>query len=108
MLGGLFIVLAKIFGQGKMIFLFMHGFLKCDDATRLLSEKQDRKLSLGLRLRLWFHMIVCSMCKGYDRYLAKLRAATQKMQNLDNRASLGDGLPPQARQRIQESLHDLN
>ena len=101
-------MLAKMFGQGKMIFRFMHGFLKCEDATRLLSDKQDRKLSLGLRFRLWFHMIVCSMCKGYDRYLAKLRATTQKMQNIETLASIKEGLPPQVRQRIQKNFQELS
>ena len=100
-------MMGKIMEQGKMIFRFMHGFLKCKDATRLLSEKQDRKLGIGLKSRLWFHMIVCSMCRGFDKYLAKLRAATQKMQSMENLSSPKDGLPPQARKRIQENIQDL-
>lgn len=47
--------------------------LSCKEATRLMSAAQDRDLSLGERLSLRIHLMMCSGCLNYDQQIAFLR-----------------------------------
>ncbi len=52
--------------------------LNCKDASRLISEGQDRKLSqrekIGLRLHLW----MCDSCRLFEKQVAHLRQALRR------------------------------
>lgn len=52
--------------------------LKCKDVTHLLSESQDRKLTLSERLQLELHLAMCSGCKNFKGQMAFLREACRK------------------------------
>lgn len=47
--------------------------LSCEQATRLLSERQERALSLGEKTRLTFHTAMCSGCREFGRQVVCLR-----------------------------------
>lgn len=49
--------------------------LDCKQTSRLLSEAQDRRLSLFDRVTLRLHLGVCGACKRFSRQLDFLRAA---------------------------------
>lgn len=49
--------------------------LKCTEATRLLSEAEDRRLAPGERIRLRLHVLACSACRNFGRQLPFLRDA---------------------------------
>lgn len=49
--------------------------LTCKEATHLLSEAQDRKLSLAMRARLELHLLLCNGCTNFKRQMAFLRRA---------------------------------
>jgi len=53
--------------------------LSCKEATRLLSEAQDRKLVLPETLRLEMHLALCSGCRNYRKQMSFLRAACQQL-----------------------------
>lgn len=53
--------------------------LSCEEATRLLSEAQDRKLVLPEKLRLEIHMAMCSGCMNYRKQMSFLRAACRRL-----------------------------
>jgi hypothetical protein len=53
--------------------------MKCRDATQLLSQQLDRKLTLPVRLGLDFHLVVCSGCRTFRRNLSLLRTACQHL-----------------------------
>ena len=40
--------------------------LNCQKATRLISESQERRLSLQEKLRLTMHTLMCSGCKNFS------------------------------------------
>jgi len=64
--------------------------LNCHKATRLMSESQDRPLSLGERLSLGFHTLMCSGCRNCEKQLHFLRRASQhfvKEQHPDRESS---------------------
>lgn len=47
--------------------------LKCHEATRLLSESQDRALSLKEKMALKTHTIMCSGCRNFEKHMDMLR-----------------------------------
>lgn len=49
--------------------------LNCKQVSHLLSEAQDRKLTLGERLPLRVHLAMCEGCRNYGKQLDFLRAA---------------------------------
>ena len=74
--------------------------LTCKDISKLISESLDRKLPLRKRIGVKFHLMMCSLCRTYNRQMLALRSTLQ-------RAS--DAVPPErlsdeARGRIKKSL----
>ncbi|MBH1988345.1 MAG: zf-HC2 domain-containing protein [Burkholderiales bacterium] len=51
--------------------------LNCAEATRLLSEGQDRELPRGERTVLRMHTWMCSGCRNFGEQLGFLRQATR-------------------------------
>ena len=61
--------------------------LACREATRLLSERQDRDLLFGERVSLRLHLTLCDGCTAVSRQFEFLRRA------LRHRTSLGERDP---------------
>lgn len=49
--------------------------IDCREATRLVLEGQDRNLSLGDRVRLRAHLVVCRACPVFVRQARLMREA---------------------------------
>lgn len=47
--------------------------LSCEQATRLLSERQERGLSFGEKTSLTLHTAMCSGCREFGRQVISLR-----------------------------------
>lgn len=60
--------------------------LNCKEATRLMSEAQDRRLSLSEKMSLEIHLSLCKGCRQFDRQMDFLRQACQRWLGRD-----GDG-----------------
>ena len=52
--------------------------LSCKEATRLLSEAQDRKLVLAEKVQLEMHLALCKGCKNFKGQMSFLRTACQR------------------------------
>ena len=52
--------------------------LKCKEITHLLSESQDRKLTLSERFQLEMHLAMCDGCKNFKGQMAFLRQACRR------------------------------
>jgi hypothetical protein len=52
--------------------------LNCKEATRLMSEEQDRELSRSERIALRFHTMMCIGCTNYRKHLAVLRRGAER------------------------------
>ncbi len=46
--------------------------LNCKEATRLMSEKLDHRLTLGRRIHLRLHVMMCGACLAYKRQVEAL------------------------------------
>lgn len=52
--------------------------LSCKQATELMSQEQDRPLSLSERIGLRLHVWICDGCNNYRRQMEVLRAACRR------------------------------
>lgn len=51
--------------------------LNCHDATFLMSQRQERRLSFSERMKLRLHMTMCRGCANFDRQLPGLGQAAR-------------------------------
>ena len=63
--------------------------LNCQNVTRLLSESQERTLTLHERMSLKMHVMMCSGCRNFGRQMLTLRQvahtyAKRKGESVDN------------------------
>ncbi len=58
--------------------------MNCKKATQLLSEAQDRELSLTDRAALKIHLMMCSGCTNFSQHLNLLRRFTQSYAHGDD------------------------
>jgi hypothetical protein len=52
--------------------------LMCKEVTHLLSESQDRKLTISERLQLKMHLAMCSGCRNFKNQMVFLREACRR------------------------------
>jgi predicted DNA-binding ribbon-helix-helix protein len=52
--------------------------LSCKEITHLLSEAQDRKITLSERVNLEMHLAICKGCKNFKNQMSFLREACQR------------------------------
>ncbi len=57
--------------------------LTCKDTSPLISELMDHNLPLGKRMRLKFHLAMCTVCCFYQKQLEIIRALARKMRGED-------------------------
>ena len=53
--------------------------LTCKEASRLLSQGQDRPLGSGEWLRLRLHLLICDACANFSRQVDTLRRAVRAL-----------------------------
>jgi predicted anti-sigma-YlaC factor YlaD len=64
--------------------------LSCKEATRLMSEAQDRKLGLAERVQLEMHLAICKGCRNFDAQMLFLRRACRAWAEKRQRIDEGD------------------
>jgi hypothetical protein len=61
------------------IVLFICRFTPtCPEVVRLLSLGMDRELSLGMRIKLRVHYLMCSFCERYMKQLKYIRQVSRE------------------------------
>lgn len=80
--------------------------LTCKDASRLVSEGQDRKLSLGERLGLRLHLWMCVHCRRFERQIQLLRRALQRLDSQAEVFEQTSTLSIEASDRIRNAIAD--
>lgn len=74
--------------------------LTCKDISKLISESFDRELPLRERMGIKFHLMMCSLCRTYNRQMLALRNSLHRLSD----AVPPEHLSPEARERIKKSL----
>jgi hypothetical protein len=78
--------------------------LTCKDASKLISEAQDRKLGLRERIGLRLHLWMCKSCRLFEKQLCQLRQALQKG-CIQGELPTEITLSTEARERIRQTLN---
>ena len=52
--------------------------LTCKEATKLISQEQDRPLSIKERAALRLHLMMCSGCNNYNKQMEVIRKACRR------------------------------
>lgn len=62
--------------------------LSCKEATQLMSQKMDGKLSAMNRLSLGLHLLLCNGCRNFDGQIQFIRKAVKRIAgNVDDSES---------------------
>lgn len=52
--------------------------INCKEASRLLSQAQERPLNRQERAALRFHVLLCGMCRNFEKQLTFIRTAIRR------------------------------
>jgi hypothetical protein len=53
--------------------------ISCRHAHELLSERMDKPLATGDRLKLWLHLRICDMCTRVEGQMDFMRKALRRL-----------------------------
>ncbi|GAA4017818.1 hypothetical protein GCM10022408_34340 [Hymenobacter fastidiosus] len=81
----------------------MSAFFNCDEATLLIEKRAERPLSLAPRLSLWFHLLMCVLCRRYARQTAVVAQLARRLGRGDASA---EKLSVEARARLELLVRD--
>ncbi len=79
--------------------------LSCKEATRLVSEGLDRRLSFWRRMRLRLHVVMCRGCARYARQTAILDRIISDRDGEDLFADASEQISQKTVRQIRSSLH---
>lgn len=79
--------------------------LTCKEVTKLVSQSHERRLSWREQLGVRLHLMVCKTCPIFADQLVVLHRACQRIaQGSELDSSASEGMSPEARARIRETL----
>lgn len=55
--------------------------ITCREASHLISRQQDARLTLGERMQLRFHLMMCNACRRFAAQAEFLRRAMRRYRN---------------------------
>ena len=80
--------------------------LSCKDASRLVSDSQERELGLRERLNLRIHLWMCVNCRRFERQILFMRKALHLLSRHAESDMDDIELPAEARERIRKVLNE--
>lgn len=57
--------------------------LDCKEASRLLSQRQDKELPAGEQARLRLHLVICDACRNVSEQFDFIRRAMRRLSEND-------------------------
>jgi hypothetical protein len=86
-----------------MVLLICRFTPTCPEVIRVLSQGMDKKLSLGTRIKVRIHFLMCSFCERYMKQLKYMRQVAREFPE-----KIGDvantTLPTDAKERMKAAL----
>jgi hypothetical protein len=77
--------------------------LSCKGASHLISEGQERQLTLKERFNLRLHVWMCNNCRRFEKQIVSMRKIMRREWERDT-APTNNQLPSEAQERIRQSL----
>jgi len=73
--------------------------LRCDQASRLISHSQEAPLNRAEQLALAFHLLICRVCRKYQRQLKLMRDVLGRLAEPGLYSTMASSLLDQAQSR---------
>ncbi len=80
--------------------------LRCEAASELASRELDEALPRVERAALWCHLLACRSCRRFRKHLRVIHEAIRRNRGNPAEAEGGEGLSPQARDRIARAIRE--
>jgi len=81
-----------------------HWMFNCKEVSRRVSESMDHNLPLYQRMLIRIHLLICRYCARFRRQIMMLRELCRNRQLDENSIDPSVVLPPDARERIRQTL----
>ena len=78
--------------------------LNCKEISKLVSESLEQKLPLRTRMTVKMHLMMCSMCRTYQKQTLLLREAVRAYGSPQEKPTTP--LPKEAADKIKQALAD--
>jgi hypothetical protein len=75
----------------------------CKETAALISGNMDRQLPGRRRFSIRVHVMMCSLCRRYEKQLHLLRGGMHRYADPDE-SEVGESLSPAAKERLQQVL----
>jgi len=97
-------------GPGNRFMVYMSKqMIACDEASFLISYREDHRLGLRSWWNLKMHLLSCHLCRKYARQIGDLNSSLKVYREQCGHDSCQHHLSPEAGLRITKVLnHDLN
>lgn len=82
----------------------MNLMLNCEQASKLISESMDHRLTWLQKGSLRIHLAMCAICSAYARQLGILREMIRRWSRKGVKILSGKNLSPEAKSRIKSNL----
>lgn len=77
--------------------------LNCKDMTKLISDSLEGKISVGQRMELWLHIMMCGMCRRFRSNIIEIRKRVRGSKGLlDQADTVPAPMPPATKARLEE------
>lgn len=81
-----------------------HWVFSCEKIAALISLSMDKQLPLYKRMGIRFHLMMCALCRRYQKQLFFIRSILGQDENADDHPC--EMLPEDARERIEKKLNE--
>jgi len=89
----------------KLIVFMSKRMIACDEASFLISVREDRRLNFRRWRQLNMHLLSCHLCRKYARQVSELRHTMEAYRDCCKKVSCTHHLSPEAGSRIGEELN---
>lgn len=88
----------------RMMVFMSRRMLACDEASFLISYRQDQRLGLKQWWQLRMHLLTCHLCRKYARQIVQMTRTLEQYRESCHPDSCTHHLSEEASARIQRSL----
>lgn len=78
--------------------------ITCKESTFLISKKQQDKLTLGEKVKLQFHLMMCKYCRRFDAQISFIQKAILRLRKKIEQQSTDITLSQAQKEKIKEAL----
>ena len=80
--------------------------MNCVQASKVISQSLERKLTLREHLTLKFHLLICNACKQFNQQLTALRLTFKKLNtSIENDTNIQ--MPSETKKRLLKSIESI-